>query len=143
MPVARLFLILVLIVPVIEIAVIIAVGQRIGLLPTIALLVGAGLLGALLLRQQGMATLMRLRGDLAERRMPARALADTMMIGLAAVLMVLPGFLSDIVALALLIPPVRGAIYAALARNMVVVSPHDAPPANPTIELPPEDYRGC
>jgi UPF0716 protein FxsA len=141
MPVARLFLILLLIVPVLEIAVIIAVGQQIGLLPTIALLVGAGVLGAFLLRQQGIATLMRLRGDLAERRMPARALADTMMIGLAAVLMVLPGFLSDIVALALLIPPVRGAIYAALARNVVVVTPYDTPQRNPTIELPPEDYR--
>jgi UPF0716 protein FxsA len=139
--VARFLLLLILIVPVLEIALIIAVGQQIGILATIGLLIGAGILGAILLRQQGLAALMRMRGDLSARRVPARAMADTMMIGLAAILMVIPGFISDILAIALLIPPVRSAIYAALSRNIVVVNPYGTQSGPQTIELPPEDFR--
>lgn len=146
------FLILGLIaLPIIEIALFIKVGQLIGLWPTLALVIGAALLGGMLLRQQGMSVLTQLRGNMSAGRMPGRTIADTMMIGLAALFLVLPGFLSDVVALALLLPPVRGWIYAALASRVTVVNAagyggpgmeNDPRVKGPgTIDLDEDDYR--
>jgi UPF0716 protein FxsA len=118
---ARFFALGLIALPIIEIAIFIKVGQLIGLLPTLALIIGAALLGGLLLRQQGLSVLTRLRDNINTGRMPGRAIADAMMIGVAALLLVLPGFLSDLVALALLLPPVRSWIYAALASRVTVV----------------------
>lgn len=137
--------------PIIEIAIFIKVGQSIGLLPTLALIIGAALLGGLLLRQQGLSVLTQLRSNVNSGRMPARSIADAMMIGIAALLLVLPGFLSDFVALALLLPPVRGWIYGALARRVTVVDTagfrqpqHRAGPHlsdEGMIDLDEDDYR--
>jgi len=119
--VARFFIFGLIILPIIEIAIFIKVGQAIGLFPTLALIIGAALLGALLLRQQGLSVLTQLRRDVDSGRMPARAIADAMMIGVAALFLMLPGFLSDAVAVLLLLPPVRGWIYRQLARRVKVV----------------------
>ncbi len=119
---ARFFVLGLLVLPLVEIAIFIKVGQTIGLLPTLALIIGAALLGALLLRQQGLSVLMQLRSNVASGRMPGRTIADAMMIGLASLFLVLPGFLSDVVALALLLPPVRSWIYGVLARRVPVVN---------------------
>jgi len=137
--------------PIIEIAIFIKVGQTIGLWPTLALVIGAALLGGLLLRQQGLSVLTQLRNNVNSGRMPGRTIADAMMIGLASIFLVLPGFLSDIVALALLLPPVRGWIYAALASRVTVVNTsgrgYRAAPDDPrirppgTIDLDEDDYR--
>lgn len=136
--------------PIIEIAIFIKVGQTIGLLPTLALIIGAALLGGLVLRQQGLAVLGQLRGNISAGRMPARDIADAMMIGVAALCLVLPGFLSDIVALALLLPPVRSWIYGNLAKRVTVVSAtsttyrrHDpaAGRISGTIDLDDDNYR--
>ena len=150
--VARLFAIGLLLLPIIEIALFIKVGQTIGLWPTLALVIGAALLGGLLLRQQGVSVLGQLRNNVNTGSMPARTIADAMMIGVAAVFLVLPGFLSDIVALALLVPAVRGWIYGALARRVRVVSTsstgrsytmHAEPRVRGpgTIDLDEDDYR--
>jgi UPF0716 protein FxsA len=147
----RFFAIGLLVLPIIEIAIFIKVGQSIGLLPTLALIVGAAILGGLLLRQQGLSVLGQLRSNMTAGRMPGRTIADAALIGVAAVLLVLPGFLSDFVALALLVPPVRGWLYGALARRVTVVSTttgyRRAPDPDPrvrgpgTIDLDDEDYR--
>ena len=149
---ARYFLFGLILLPIIEIALFIKVGQTIGLLPTLALVIGAAILGGLLLRQQGVSVLTRMRGNLNAGQMPGREIADAMMIGIASVFLVLPGFLSDIVALLLLLPPVRSWIYAGLARRVTVVNtanyrpgyraeggPQVRGPA--TIDLDDEDYR--
>lgn len=147
---ARFFLFGLIVLPLVEIAIFIKVGQTIGLFPTLALIVGAALLGGLLLRQQGLSVLTRLRSNVSAGQMPGRAIADTMMIGLAALFLVLPGFLSDVVALALLLPPVRGWIYGALASRVTVVDTTTAsyrrrdPEAGRlwgTIDLDDDDYR--
>lgn len=137
--------------PIIEIAIFIKVGQAIGLMPTLALIVGAALLGGLVLRAQGISVLTQLRSNVSAGHMPARTIADTMMIGLAALFLVLPGFLSDVVALLLLIPAVRGWIYQALAKRVNIVSaqtrrpgpdPYGRPIKGPdTIDLDQDDYR--
>lgn len=145
---ARFFVLGLIALPIIEIALFIKVGQTIGLLPTLALVIGAAILGGLLLRQQGLSVLGQLRDNVNTGRMPGRTIADAMMIGVAAVFLVLPGFLSDVVALALLLPPVRGWIYASLARRVTVVETatyrrHDpsAGRIEGTIDLDDDDYR--
>ena len=147
----RYFALGLLVLPIIEIAIFIKVGQTIGLLPTLALIIGAALLGAVLIRAQGLSVLTQLRSNVSTGRMPARTIADTMMIGLAALFLVLPGFLSDIVALLLLLPPVRGWIYAQLSKRVTVVAtraaggregPNQRPLQRPdTIDLDEDDYR--
>lgn len=146
---ARFFVLGLIALPIIEIAIFIKVGQTIGLLPTLALVIGAAVLGGLLLRQQGVSVLGQLRSNVSTGRLPGRTIADAMMIGLAALFLVLPGFLSDVVALALLLPPVRGWIYAALASRIKVVdttaSYRRRDPATGRIEgaidLDEDDYR--
>jgi UPF0716 protein FxsA len=148
---ARFFALGLIALPIIEIAIFIKVGQVIGLLPTLALIIGAAILGGLLLRQQGLSVLTQLRDNVNTGRMPGRTIADAMMIGLAALFLVLPGFLSDLVALALLLPPVRGWIYAALASRVSVVdvAGYRPPPdrdgprlgGDGTIDLDEDDYR--
>ena len=137
--------------PLIEIAIFIKVGQIIGLWPTLALVIGAALLGGLLLRQQGVSVLGQLRSNVDRGQMPGRTIADAMMVGVAALFLVLPGFLSDLVALALLLPPVRGWIYAALASRVTVVETssfrHRSGQTGPrlggegSIDLDQDDYR--
>lgn len=107
--------------PLIEIALFIAVGGAIGLLPTLLLVVVAALSGGLVLRWQGLSVLAEMRSTMGQGQLPARALADTMLIGLAGMLLFLPGFFTDIIALALLVPPVRTALYRFLGRRMKVV----------------------
>lgn len=148
---ARFFAFGLIALPIIEIAIFIKVGQTIGLWPTLALVIGAALLGGLLLRQQGLSVLGQLRSNVDRGRMPGRTIADAMMIGIAAVFLVLPGFLSDVVALALLLPPVRGWIYETLASRVTVVDAagfrhapgRDGPRlgGEDSIDLDEDDYR--
>ncbi len=149
---ARLFLIGVILYPILEIAVLIKVGQTIGLWPTLALVVGAAILGGILLRNEGLGAVRRLAGTVQQGQLPGRDLADVMMLGLAAVLLMLPGLITDVLALALLLPPVRHAIYGWLARRVTVVETttsyyrHESP-ADPrlgqrgTIELDDDEFR--
>lgn len=148
---ARYFLAGLVLLPIIEIALFIKVGQAIGLWPTLALVVGAALLGGALLRQQGLSVLLQLRGNVAAGKLPGQTIADAAMIGVAAVLLVLPGFLSDILGLSLLVPPVRHWIYRTLGGRFSVVQTGGfrAPPRAEdnrvrgpgTIDLDDEDYR--
>jgi len=119
--VARLIALSLLALPLLEIAVFIIVGRAIGLFPTLALVILAAIAGAMLLRQQGLGVISRLRNNVNAGTIPGRTMFDAMLIGVAAILLVLPGFLSDIAALALLIPPVRGWLFAALAGRVRVV----------------------
>lgn len=116
-------LLAILLIPLLEIAVFIKVGQAIGVLDTLLLLIAAGIGGALLLRLQGWMTLLRLRQRLSAGEAPVRELFDAACLALAGVLLILPGFLSDLLALLLLVPPVRGLFYDSIARRL---ARHDA-----------------
>jgi len=93
-----------------EIAVIVAVGQAVGALVTILLLIAVSAVGVSLLRRQGTRTLTSFTEALRNRRDPQPEMADGMLIGVAAALIVFPGFLSDVAALFLLFPPTRAAV---------------------------------
>ena len=121
-----LLLILFIAVPLVELYVIIQVGQVIGVLPTLALLVVSAVLGSLLLRQQGRSAWRRFNAALDERRFPGREVADGLMIAVGGTLLLTPGFITDAVGLLLLVPPsralVRRGLLAVLARRFRLVS---------------------
>ena len=102
----RLFLLFTL-VPMIELAILIEIGRRIGAGTTIALLILSGFLGAALAKREGLRTLRHIQDDLAAGRLPTDRLIDGLLILLAGVLLITPGVLTDAVGFLLLIPPVR------------------------------------
>lgn len=107
--------------PLLEIALFIAVGRTIGILPTLGLIVLAAIVGGLVLRQQGLGVLDRMRSNVSSGTLPGQTLFDGMALALAAVFLLIPGFLGDVIALALLLPPVRKLLYKRLTRHMHVV----------------------
>lgn len=113
----RLFLIL-LIVPIIEIALFIEVGSLIGTWPTIAIVVLTAVAGTMMLRRQGLTALRGLQSRLMAGEDPGRLLADGAMIIAAGALLLTPGFFTDAIGFALLVPAVRGRIYAWLAPRL-------------------------
>jgi UPF0716 protein FxsA len=111
-------LLLLLLATTIEITVLVVVGQAIGLLPTILLLIVASVVGIWLLRREGARTLASFQEAMRTRRVPHREMIDGVLIAMAGVLVLIPGFVSDVVALALLFPPTR----ALISRRMVRVA---------------------
>lgn len=108
---------LLLAVPAGEIVVFIEVGGIVGTWPTIGAILGTAFAGGALLRRQGLRTLALARRQLAARRSPAAELAECAGLALSAVLLLLPGFFTDALGIALLFPPLRRALLrAALAR---------------------------
>lgn len=106
-----------LVVPILELAVIIQVGQSLGVLPTIGLLLLVSALGAWLVKREGIGVWRRFNTQVRSGTVPTREIADGVMILFAGALLLTPGFLSDVLGLLLLTPPVRAALRgAALAR---------------------------
>ena len=106
---ARLLLLFIL-VPAIELMLLIKLGAIIGLLPTVGIIVFTGFLGAALTRWQGLAVLRRMQQELAAGQMPAGAIMDGVIILMAGALLLTPGFLTDLVGFACLVPGVRSVI---------------------------------
>jgi UPF0716 protein FxsA len=94
-------------VPLVEIAVLIQVGQWLGVLDTIGLLLLISLLGVWLVKREGAGTLRRIREELSYGRMPTDGLIDGGLLMTAGVLLLVPGFVTDFFGLLLLLPPVR------------------------------------
>jgi UPF0716 protein FxsA len=112
-----LLFILFIVIPIAELAVIIQIGQAIGVLPTIALLIADSVLGAALMRSQGRAAWMRFNAALAEGRVPGREVMDGALVIFGGALLLTPGFLSDILGLILLLPPTRALVRTVLVRR--------------------------
>ncbi len=104
--------------PVLELFVAIKVADAIGLLLTILLLVVTWPLGAWVLRSQGRAAWQRLTTAVNEGRPPGRAVLDGALVVAGAVLLMIPGFITDAIAIALLLPPTRALLRIVLARNL-------------------------
>lgn len=112
--------IILLLLPLLEIATFVIVGGAIGVLPTIALVVASAVLGAVLLRISGVGALARAQAELQAGRDPGQHLARAGMVAVAAVLFLIPGFLTDLIGLLLLIPPVRALIWRVLKGRIAV-----------------------
>ena len=96
-----------LLLPIVEIVLFIQVGGLIGVLPTISLVFLAGIVGVAIIRQQGLNTLGQLSRDLENGRGDGDRLAHSALKVIAGILLIIPGFFSDAVALLLLVPPIR------------------------------------
>ena len=116
---ALLLVVLFIVLPVAEIYVIIKIGGLIGVLPTIALLVLDGFLGAALLRSQGRAVWRRFNETVAAGKIPAREVFDGAMVIFGGALLMTPGFITDIFGLLFLIPPSR-AMFRGLVSKLAV-----------------------
>ena len=104
--------------PIAELYVIIKVGEAIGLIPTLILLVLDAVLGSMLWRHQGRAAWVRFNRALAENRLPHKEVFDGVLIIFGGALLITPGFLSDILGLILLLPPTRAIVRAFAARTV-------------------------
>ena len=114
-----LFLILVG-VPILEIALFIEVGGEIGLWPTLAIVILTALAGTVLMRLQGLQALSRLQASLETGGDPVGPIAHGALILVAGMLLLTPGFFTDTVGLLLLIPPVRETLIRRGASRMTV-----------------------
>jgi UPF0716 protein FxsA len=105
-PASILFLLFVLVPPV-EIGLFIAIGGRIGLWPTMAIVLVTAVVGANLVSRQGRGEMARLKSEFGSGQFPAKSLAHGAMILVAGALLITPGFLTDAVGFALLSPQIR------------------------------------
>lgn len=118
---AWLLIALVIAFPVVEIAVFVKVAGALGVLATVALALGAGLVGLILVRAQGLRALLRAKAQAEQGDMPMAELFDGVCLAVAGGLLILPGFITDALAVLLLLPPVRMLIKGWLARHFTVV----------------------
>lgn len=105
-------------VPLAELAVLIQVGEAIGVWWTIALLVADAILGWWLMRRQGRAAWRRFNEAMQAGRVPTREVLDGALVIFGGALLLTPGFITDILGLILLIPPSRAVVRAVLARRI-------------------------
>jgi UPF0716 protein FxsA len=111
-------------IPIAELYVIIQVGQAIGALPTIAILLADSIIGSMLLRAQGRTAWQRFNDALAAGRVPAREVLDGVLVIFGGAFLITPGFITDIVGIFLLLPPTRAVVrrltVRVFARRFVV-----------------------
>jgi UPF0716 protein FxsA len=117
MPLLLLFLFLAL--PILELYVIIQVGQAIGILPTLALLIADSILGTVLLRSQGRNAWRRFLAAMDESRVPHREVFDGAMVILGGALLLTPGFITDIFGIICLLPPTRAVLWQIGKRYVI------------------------
>src|SRR3954471_9129410 len=114
-----LLIVLFIVVPIVELFVIIQVGEAIGVLPTIALLIADSVLGSMLMRSQGRTAWRRFNAALAEGRMPHREVLDGALVIFGGALLLTPGFLTDILGAILLLPPTRALVRGVVAPRVL------------------------
>lgn len=109
-----LLLLLFVVVPVVEIWLIVQVGQAIGIVPTLVLLLADAVLGTWLFRREGRKAWDALREAIAAQRAPAKEVADGALVVLGGAFLLAPGFLTDAVGVLCLLPPTRALLRGAL-----------------------------
>lgn len=114
----RVLFALFIIVPIIEITVLMQVGALIGAWPTVAIVIVSAWLGAKYVRQQGLATLQSVQTKMAKGEMPSSEIVTGLMLLVAGVLLVTPGFVTDIFGLLLLVPTVRQALASSVQKHI-------------------------
>ena len=117
-PVLPILFLAFLVVPFVELYVIIQVGQAIGALNTIALLILVSATGAWLVKREGLSVLRRAQARVDQGGLPGRELVDGVLILFAGALLLTPGFVTDLLGILLLLPPVRAGLRAAVVQAL-------------------------
>ena len=141
--------VLILVVPFLELFVILQVSHLVGPLATIAILILVSISGSWLVRREGLNVFVKVQQELSVGRMPTQALVDGLLVLFGGVLLVTPGFLTDVVGLLLLAPPTRALFRPRLLRkfashlgsvNGAAPSP-SAPSSSPSASAPSPPRR--
>jgi len=106
------------VVPLVELYLLIQIGQVAGLLPTLALVLLTGAAGAALARAEGLRVLWAFQSELAKGRVPGQALQDGISVLVGGAFLVTPGILTDLAGLALLFPPTRKLVQRLVRRSL-------------------------
>jgi UPF0716 protein FxsA len=110
--------VLFVVVPLLELMLLIQVGQVVGLIPTLALVVTTGVTGAWLARLEGLRTLMQLREELSQGKLPGQAIMDGVAILIGAAFLLTPGIITDLVGFSLLLPLTRRALQRRVRQKL-------------------------
>jgi len=112
--------VIILLMPILEIAGFIVVGKAIGLWPTLALIMLTSMLGLIILRNGGLRVVRNLQNAGRTGNQPAEALVSGGMRVIAGILLFVPGFITDIIGLLMLVPAVRGFFWKVFRPNIIV-----------------------
>jgi UPF0716 protein FxsA len=104
--------------PALEILAVIVVAQQIGVLLTFVLLIAGWPLGIWAMRSQGRTAMRRLAAAVAEQRPPGREVLNGALVLIGGLLLMIPGFITDVLGILCLLPPTRAAIRGVLVRNL-------------------------
>ncbi|WP_101759681.1 FxsA family protein [Oceanicoccus sp. KOV_DT_Chl] len=118
----RYFFLLFITVPILEMWVLIEVGSRIGALNTIALVFLTAIAGLALLRQQGLDTLLRVNQKMQQGQLPAEEILSGLMLAIGGALLLTPGFVTDLLGFACLLPPTRKLMVVALVKRGILMA---------------------
>jgi UPF0716 protein FxsA len=129
-----------IVVPIAELYVIFKVGDSIGWLPTLAILVADSLLGTWLLKSQGKAVWQRFQQTMQAGRVPHREVFDGVLVIFGGAFLITPGFLTDIVGVLLLLPPTRAVFRRWLIRRGGRMFGISVATGRRTPETPPGDW---
>lgn len=125
-------------------------GVKFGVLPTLALVILTAIAGSILLRWQGLATLARIQTELAAGRVPGKELVNGVMILVAGMLLMTPGFVTDLLGLLLFVPPMRDLVWRFLSKRVTFQTfggrgfgarANDAPAAPDIVDLDEDEYQ--
>ena len=106
------------IIPALELYLLIQLGSMLGVLATVAVVLTTGLLGAWMARMEGWNTMVRMQDALRQGRLPADEMLDGILVMVAGVVLITPGFLTDVAGLLLLFPPTRMPVRIWLRRQI-------------------------
>jgi UPF0716 protein FxsA len=146
-------LLLFILLPAIELVLLIEIGQFIGTLPTLALIIFSGVLGAFLAKRQGIQVLTRMRTELQAGQLPADSIFDGVIVLVAGALLMTPGILTDTLGFLCLVPPTRrmikrviwSRIERSIRNNQIFRATNSKPPyrAEPedVIIIDSDDYK--
>jgi UPF0716 protein FxsA len=115
----RIPLILILLFPIAEIFAFVEIGSRIGGWQTVLWVIAAAAAGVMLLQLHGINTIRRVQASMMRGELPARAIFDGALLFLSAILLIIPGFISDAIAIMLMLPPVRWLLARMVMRRAV------------------------
>lgn len=141
MPPAILLLLLLIGAPLVELYVLIRVGSELGALNTVALCILTAAIGSVLLRQQGLSTLARVQDSMQRGELPAVELIEALMLFVAGVMLITPGFVTDAIGFACLVPGLRRAAALGIAERFIIHRVHVRQPDQRTLEGDFRVYR--
>ena len=130
----HLLILLFVAVPIAEIYLLLEVGGVIGALPTIGLVVLTAVVGAALVRAQGLSTIQHVRRTMDAGELPAVAIIEGIFLLLAGALLLTPGFLTDAIGFCCLVPPLRRALIVQFIESRVVRTHHGSTSRGHVIE---------